>query len=163
LRLMDSCITELKVQGPCRTCNESKEEEGCALQGRAKLGCLARARAKRKQARKKGRLPWWPWHSCPLRPSCSRDGRAIAGQPLLRATPQCRTPGDRPSWRDPSCHPRSPRPPRAAATEAAPPHGLTPEQHGSPRSLAPAWRDPSRGSQGQGRAARVPPGRACSP
>ena len=23
----DSCITQLKAQGPCRTCNESKEEE----------------------------------------------------------------------------------------------------------------------------------------
>ena len=30
LRLIDSCITQLKVQGPSRTCNESneKEEEG---------------------------------------------------------------------------------------------------------------------------------------
>ena len=27
LRLIDSCITELKAQGPYRTCNESKEEE----------------------------------------------------------------------------------------------------------------------------------------
>jgi len=27
LRLVDSCITELKAQGPSRTCNESKEEE----------------------------------------------------------------------------------------------------------------------------------------
>jgi len=27
LRLMDSSITQLKVQGPFRTCNESKEEE----------------------------------------------------------------------------------------------------------------------------------------
>jgi len=27
LRLMDSCITQLKAQGPSRTCNESKEEE----------------------------------------------------------------------------------------------------------------------------------------
>ena len=27
LRLADSCITQLKVQGPSRTCNESKEEE----------------------------------------------------------------------------------------------------------------------------------------
>jgi len=28
LRLMDSCITQLKAQGPSRTCNESQEEEG---------------------------------------------------------------------------------------------------------------------------------------
>jgi len=27
LRLTDSCITQLKDQGPSRTCNESKEEE----------------------------------------------------------------------------------------------------------------------------------------
>ena len=27
LRLIDSCITRLKAQGPSRTCNESKEEE----------------------------------------------------------------------------------------------------------------------------------------
>ena len=27
LRLIDSCITQLKDQGPSRTCNESKEEE----------------------------------------------------------------------------------------------------------------------------------------
>ena len=27
LRLIDSCITQFKAQGPSRTCNESKEEE----------------------------------------------------------------------------------------------------------------------------------------
>ena len=27
LRFIDSCITQLKAQGPCRTWNESKEEE----------------------------------------------------------------------------------------------------------------------------------------
>jgi len=27
LRLVDSCVTQLKAQGPFRTCNESKEEE----------------------------------------------------------------------------------------------------------------------------------------
>jgi len=27
LRLIDSCITQLKAHGPSRTCNESKEEE----------------------------------------------------------------------------------------------------------------------------------------
>jgi len=27
LRLMDSCITQLKAHGPSRTCIESKEEE----------------------------------------------------------------------------------------------------------------------------------------
>ena len=27
LRLIDSCTTQLKAQGPSRTCNESKEEE----------------------------------------------------------------------------------------------------------------------------------------
>ena len=34
LRLIDSCITQLKAQGPSRNCNESKEEEGM-LQARA--------------------------------------------------------------------------------------------------------------------------------
>ena len=29
LRLTDSCLTQLKAQGPSRTCNESKEEEVC--------------------------------------------------------------------------------------------------------------------------------------
>jgi len=28
LRLIGSCVTQLKAQGPSRTCNESKEEEG---------------------------------------------------------------------------------------------------------------------------------------
>ena len=32
LRLIDFCITQLKAQGPSRTCNESKEEEGCQTQ-----------------------------------------------------------------------------------------------------------------------------------
>ena len=27
LRRIDSCITQLKAQGPSRTCNDSKEEE----------------------------------------------------------------------------------------------------------------------------------------
>ena len=27
VRLIDSCITQLKAQGPSRTCNESREEE----------------------------------------------------------------------------------------------------------------------------------------
>ena len=27
VRRIDSCITQLKAQGPSRTCNESKEEE----------------------------------------------------------------------------------------------------------------------------------------
>ena len=31
LRLIDSCITQIKAQGPSRTCNESKEEEGTRL------------------------------------------------------------------------------------------------------------------------------------
>ena len=33
LRLIDSCITQLKAQGPSRTCNESKEEEEEEVQG----------------------------------------------------------------------------------------------------------------------------------
>ena len=30
LRSIDSCITQLKAQGPFRTCDESKEETHCA-------------------------------------------------------------------------------------------------------------------------------------
>ena len=33
LRLVDSCITQLKAHGPSRTCNESKEEEEDGAQG----------------------------------------------------------------------------------------------------------------------------------
>jgi len=32
VRPIDSCITQLKAQGPSRTCNESKEKEEEALQ-----------------------------------------------------------------------------------------------------------------------------------
>ena len=32
-RLIDSCITQLKAQGPSRTCTESKEEEEELLKG----------------------------------------------------------------------------------------------------------------------------------
>ena len=42
LRLIDSCITQLKAQGPSRTCNESKEEglvrEGTYATSKAFLG-----------------------------------------------------------------------------------------------------------------------------
>ena len=33
LRLIDSCITQLKAQGPSRTCDESKEEQEKGGQG----------------------------------------------------------------------------------------------------------------------------------
>ena len=33
LRLIDSCTTQLKAEGPSRTCNESKEEEEEAAWG----------------------------------------------------------------------------------------------------------------------------------
>jgi len=39
LRLIDSCITQLKAQGPSRTCNESKEEEE-KYRGRRERGNL---------------------------------------------------------------------------------------------------------------------------
>ena len=51
LRLIDSCITQLKGQGPFRTCNESKEEEeegGDELVSVGALGsCLSRDRKDR--------------------------------------------------------------------------------------------------------------------
>jgi len=33
LRLIDSCITQLKAQGPARTCNESKEVLSAPVEG----------------------------------------------------------------------------------------------------------------------------------
>jgi len=33
LRLIDSCITQLKAQGPSRTCNESNEEASVGGRG----------------------------------------------------------------------------------------------------------------------------------
>jgi len=33
LKLIDSCITQLKAQGPARNCNESKEEEESSVHG----------------------------------------------------------------------------------------------------------------------------------
>jgi len=38
LRLIDSCITQLKAQAPSRTCNDSKEEEEVLAQGEAGQG-----------------------------------------------------------------------------------------------------------------------------
>jgi len=38
LRIVDLCITQLKAQGPSRTCNESKEEE--EEEEGAKLGAI---------------------------------------------------------------------------------------------------------------------------
>ena len=38
LRLIDSCITQLKAQGPARTCHESKEEEKKRVPGNERRG-----------------------------------------------------------------------------------------------------------------------------
>ena len=53
VRLIDSCITHLKAQGPSRTCNESKEE------GKVSMRCPPkRCRARRDQlARSQRHLP----------------------------------------------------------------------------------------------------------
>jgi len=40
LKLIDSCITQLKVQGPSRTCNESKEEKEVMLTAVVSLGAV---------------------------------------------------------------------------------------------------------------------------
>ena len=40
-RLIDSCITQLKAQGPCRTCNASKEEDG-VRRGEEEVGLCER-------------------------------------------------------------------------------------------------------------------------
>ena len=47
LRLIDSCITQRKAQGPFRTCNESKEE--CVCAGRLRASS---------QSCTQGTLPW---------------------------------------------------------------------------------------------------------
>ena len=39
LTLIDSCITQLKAQGPSRTCNESKEEEKTLCVGGSRMNC----------------------------------------------------------------------------------------------------------------------------
>ena len=53
LRLMDSCITQLKAQGPSRTCNESKEEgeEGMFSRPCAQVSVNRRVRIRRHQGR----------------------------------------------------------------------------------------------------------------
>ena len=38
LRLIDSCMTQFKAQGPSRTCNESKEEEKKSCEAGGMLG-----------------------------------------------------------------------------------------------------------------------------
>ena len=43
LRLIDFCVTQLKAQGPSRTCNESKEEGGGDTQVRCRAN-MARIR-----------------------------------------------------------------------------------------------------------------------
>ena len=49
LMLIDSCITQLKAQGPSRTCNESKEEgqRTCIPRGSAPTGAGTLATARR--------------------------------------------------------------------------------------------------------------------
>ena len=42
VRLIDSCITQLKAQGPSRTCNESQEDEEKKKRPRARLRRLPR-------------------------------------------------------------------------------------------------------------------------
>ena len=39
MRLIGSCITQLKAQGPSRTCNESKEEEEAVVVDRIGFRC----------------------------------------------------------------------------------------------------------------------------
>ena len=53
LRLIDSCITQLKAQGPTRTCHESKEAE------EVDENTLSALRADRFRVRMK-QLEWFP-------------------------------------------------------------------------------------------------------
>ena len=56
LRLIDSCITQLKAQGPSRTCNESKEKEEQQPRGFC-ADCSASMQAGVAAARVMGRNP----------------------------------------------------------------------------------------------------------
>jgi len=58
LRFIDICITQLKAQGPSRTCNESKEEEEFAQQ-RTVVGLDG---VPREQKMLKGHLPRVVYH-----------------------------------------------------------------------------------------------------
>jgi len=51
-RLIDSCITQLKAQGPSRTCNESKE----ALPGHGVRPQLARPRSSEARSEREGAM-----------------------------------------------------------------------------------------------------------
>jgi len=68
LRLIDSCITQLKAQGPSRTCNESKEEEGTGpAQVAEALGDLGRFHRRRCPRRARGCVAWFRIWVCGLR------------------------------------------------------------------------------------------------
>ena len=77
LRLIDSCITQLKAQGPSRTCNESKEEEegGRTSKTRSYL-----ARGKDLHREKTGLLIHKHDHFTPTR-EIERHIRALARNP----------------------------------------------------------------------------------
>ena len=52
LRLVDSCFTQLKAQGPSRTCNESEEEEEEeTMTGRRTCGAAVSTEADRRVER----------------------------------------------------------------------------------------------------------------
>ena len=83
LRLIDSCITQLKAQGPSRTCNESKEEEGG---GGADL---ARAHAGHDRARNQVSFP--PHDRCtPPPPSEQRERARESERERERASERAR-------------------------------------------------------------------------
>jgi len=54
LRRIDACVTQLKAQGPSRTCNESKEEEEKASRGELLGGREARGWFFRRAAERLG-------------------------------------------------------------------------------------------------------------
>jgi len=56
LRLIDYCITQLKAQGPSRTCNESKEEVRVHLEEGLVRGKLPRAVNRRELHKESGPL-----------------------------------------------------------------------------------------------------------
>ena len=73
-RLIDSCITQLKAQGPSRTCNDSKEEEGYPVR-------VVGRRVSRSDTRTASRAASTPCHPISIRQGVERDWYFIAEQP----------------------------------------------------------------------------------
>jgi len=90
LRRIDSCITQLKAQGPFRTCNESKEEDVDMLDSRCKSVNLDRARAPRH--------PRAPRSESAFRAARRGLGVRFATEGLCRESRECNSEPCEPFW-----------------------------------------------------------------